>query len=120
MITQTRYIQDILEQYGMEQCNPVSTPAEPQVKRCTEETKDENWSYQELIGALMYLAVGTRPDLANTISRLAQFSNESNHLHWAAAKQVLRYLAGTKDVGLVYTRTDKPCSVTLMLIGEAA
>jgi len=95
----------------MKQCNPVMTPAELQVKgfeKSTEDTKDGDWPYRELIGALMYLAVGTRPDLANTVSRLAQFSNEPNHLHWAAAKRVLRYLAGTKDLGLVYIRTNKP------------
>lgn len=111
MVTQTRYILDILEKYGMKQCNPVMTPAELHIKsleRSAEEAKDKNWPYRELIGALMYLVVGTRPDLANTVSKLAQFSNEPNQQHWAAAQWVLRYLAGTKDLGLVYTKTDEP------------
>lgn len=74
MVTQTRYILDILEKYGMKQCNPIMTPTELQVKvfeKSTKETKNKNWPYRELIGALMYLAVGMRPDLANTVSRLA-------------------------------------------------
>lgn len=111
MVTQIRYILDILEKYGMMQCNSVKTPAELKVKnpeRSTEETKDGNWPYRELVGTLMYVAVGTRSDLANIISRLAQFTNEPNHQHWTAAKRVLRYLAGTKDLGLVYTRKDDP------------
>lgn len=109
MVTQTRYILSILEKYGMQQCNPVMTP-ELHIKileRPAEDAKDKNWPYRELIGALMYLAVGTRPDLANTVSKLAQFSNEPNQQHWAAAKRVLRYLAGTKDLGLVYTKTNE-------------
>lgn len=110
-VTQIRYILDILEKYGMGQCNPVTTPAELQVKnpeKSNNEARNENWPYRELIEALMYLVVGARLDLANTVSRLPQFTNEPTHLHWAAAKRVLRNLAGAKDLGLVYTKTDQP------------
>lgn len=109
MVSQTRYIQDILEKYGMNMCNPVKTPSELQTKGTEKPTciKEGEWPYRELIGALMYIAVGTRPDIANTVSRLAQFVNEPNNQHWAAAKRVLRYLSGTKHIGLLYTRTNE-------------
>lgn len=32
--------------------------------------------YQQIIGSLMYLVTGTRPDLAFTISKLAQFNSK--------------------------------------------
>ncbi|CAM9967928.1 unnamed protein product [Heterosigma akashiwo] len=45
----------------------------------------------------------TRPDLGQAVSRLARYSADPSE-HMAAAKQVLRYLKGTVDRGLVYKR----------------
>ncbi|RVE41856.1 hypothetical protein evm_013500 [Chilo suppressalis] len=52
----------------------------------------------------MYLAVCTRPDIAHTVSQLSQFNNSYGDEHWIAAKRVLRYLMGTKDLALFYRR----------------
>lgn len=45
----------------------------------------------------MYLVAGARPDIANTVSRLAQFVNETRRQHWIGAYRVQRYLAGIRD-----------------------
>ncbi|XP_071580260.1 uncharacterized protein [Temnothorax nylanderi] len=94
----------------MDQCNPVVTPSEVSARfnDASEDGPQENCPYRELIGALMYLSVATRPDIANTVSRLAQFTNKPRKYHWLAAKRVLRYLAGTAEIGLVCTKTDEP------------
>ena len=60
--------------------------------------------YMQLIGSLMYL-VNTRPDICYTVNSLSQFMVEPKRAHWAAAKHVLRYLQGTIDYGLLYTRS---------------
>jgi len=107
-LSQSGYIKDILVKYGMEGCNPVSTPSEVGPNRpadCKVGSESKQWPYRELIGSLLYLVVGSRPDLANTVSRLAQFVNDPHAEHWAAAKRVLRYLAGTVDLGLAYSKT---------------
>ena len=65
-------------------------------------TECDNKPYRELIGGLMYLATTTRPDIAHAVSVLSQFNDYHNEEHWLAAKRVLRYLKGTKDVGLVF------------------
>lgn len=49
---------------------------------------------------LNYLVLCTRPDLALVASQLAQFLDRPGMLHWAAFKQVLRYLQRTKDVSI--------------------
>ncbi|GBP82130.1 Retrovirus-related Pol polyprotein from transposon RE1; Endonuclease RE1 [Eumeta japonica] len=79
----------------MSECNPVKTPGEIQKKTNYLINKEEidNRFYREVIGALMYLVVGTRPDIANTVSRLAQFVNEPCQQDWLAVKRILRYLA---------------------------
>jgi len=64
--------------------------------------------YRELVGALTYLSVTTRPDISFAVSELGQFNNCYNNSHWTAAKRVLRYLKGTKDLGLIYEPGLKP------------
>lgn len=55
----------------------------------------------------MYLATCTRPDIAYAVSHLSQFNTCFNREHWTAAKRVLRYLKGTSDLGLTYTKNEK-------------
>lgn len=50
----------------------------------------------------MYLAVLTQPDIAFNVSYLSRFNNHYVETHWKAAKRVLRYLKGNKDVKLMY------------------
>ncbi|CAD6993124.1 unnamed protein product [Ceratitis capitata] len=108
-LKQSGYVMDLLKQYGMEKCNPIMTPSE--VKPQLPEAKDkpcEEYPYRELIGSLMYLCVATRPDIANTVSRLAQFVTNPSMCHWLAAKRVLRYLAGTTHRGLMFRKSGDP------------
>ncbi|THG95562.1 hypothetical protein EW145_g7936 [Phellinidium pouzarii] len=58
--------------------------------------------YRQLVGALMYLAVATRPDISYAVGVLARFSSNPGPGHWKAAKHLCRYLQGTKDMKLTY------------------
>lgn len=107
MLTQKGYIREILGRFGMSACNSVTTPSEINPRYVSTELIDVH-RYREVIGALMYLSVGTRPDIANTVSRLAQYSQAPTGDHWAASKRVLRYLSGTKDLGLKFYQTNQP------------
>ena len=53
--------------------------------------------YRELVGALSWLALGTRPDIAFAIASLARFGHNTGTLHWEAARGILRYLKDTKS-----------------------
>jgi hypothetical protein len=53
----------------------------------------------------MYLAIATRPDIAFAIGKLSQFLAFYNFMHWLAAKQVLRYLKGTRTLHLKLSST---------------
>lgn len=61
--------------------------------------------YQQLIGALMYLAVNSRPDIAFATSFLSQFNIDHTEQNWKSAKRILRYLKGSLDHALVYKGT---------------
>ena len=64
--------------------------------------------YLSAIGALMYLANCTRPDIAFSVNLLARYSSAPTLRHWNGVKHLLRYLRGTSDMGLFYSKISKP------------
>ena len=52
--------------------------------------------YRNAVGCLMYLMVGTRPDLAAAAGVLSQFAADQCPTHWQALKRVFRYIQGTR------------------------
>jgi hypothetical protein len=107
-LSQAGYIREILKRYRMEDCKPVLTPLAVGSKlselHSEDDNEDTNFPFRELIGALMYVAVGTRPDISHAVSVLSQFSNCYRKKHCTAAKRVLRYLKGTIDKKLIYRK----------------
>jgi len=63
--------------------------------------------FREAIGALMYLATGTRPDIATAVNILSRYQNCTRQKHVVAVKQVFRYLRGTKDLTLTYYKDNQ-------------
>ena len=61
----------------------------------------------------MYLAQCTRPDIAFVVNLLARFSSEPTRRHWNGIKHIFRYLRGTIDLGLYYSKE----STTSGLVG---
>ncbi|KAM1380756.1 hypothetical protein ACFX2I_022445 [Malus domestica] len=59
--------------------------------------------YLSAIGALLYLAQCTRPDIAFSVNLLAKYSYALTIRHWKGVKDVLRYLRGTTNMGLFYS-----------------
>lgn len=53
----------------------------------------------------MYLAMGTRPDLAYTITHLSQYNTDPSSAHMNVAKRVLRYLKETREIKLTHKST---------------
>ena len=57
--------------------------------------------------ALMYLANCTRPNISFSVNLLARYSFAPTRRHWSGIKHILRYLCGTTDMGLFYSRESK-------------
>jgi hypothetical protein len=64
--------------------------------------------YQSLVGSLNWLAHTTRPDLSTVVSLLAQHQSNPSTGHLEAAKYVVKYLAGTKNLGIYFTSQRRP------------
>ena len=59
--------------------------------------RDEITHYQSIIGSLLYLMIGTHPDISYAVTHLSQFSTNPSEDHYKAALHVCRYLVGTQD-----------------------
>ena len=87
----------------------MATPTDPSTKLMKAkdgEDKVDQGMYQSVVGSLLYLSTGTRPDITFAMSNVAKFCSDPTKQHWTAVKRILRYLKGTTDLGLLYTSGD--------------
>ena len=61
--------------------------------------------YQSAVGKLLYLSGWTRPDITFAVSNATRFCSRPSKEHWVAVKRILRYLKGTINYGLMYSRS---------------
>ena len=105
-MSQSDYIEHMLTRFEMSKCNPVATPidkgshlqdGESQLCECEK-------TYQALTGSLTYAAMLTQPDIGYVTQYLSQANKNPTQCDWNAVKWVLRYLKGTKDMGIMFRR----------------
>jgi hypothetical protein len=109
-IHQHHFIDRILARFGFSDCKPVSTHFNPSIKLTsdispkTPEDKAEMLKipYREAVGSLMYLMIGSRPDLAYSVSLVSRFMEDPGLEHWKSVKQIFKYIKGTKDLHIEY------------------
>jgi hypothetical protein len=110
-LSQRQYIIDMLDRFNMSDSHPVSTPMDPGLRldKSQGASSPDDMAYMEsvpylsAVGALMYLAVTTRPDIAYAVGVLARFSANPGVVHWKAVKHLFRYVKGTVDLKLTYS-----------------
>lgn len=68
-----------------------------------------NCPYRQVVGSLMYLSIGTRPDITFSVNCASQYLEEPKKIHWNACKRILKYLIGTIDHRLYFPARQKNC-----------
>ena len=108
ILSQEKFTYETLRNFGME-ATPISTPTDSKIvlskEQCSaEDTKDPKTvkAYQCLSGFLMWLTSVGRPDLTYATIKLAHYASNPRQLHVQAALRILRYLNGTRTLGLCY------------------
>jgi hypothetical protein len=107
LLGQAAYAEKLLEKVGMESCNPASVPMEPKLKLSKHGggTAVDAALYRSVVGGLRYL-VHTRPDICFAVGYLSRFMEAPTSEHWGAVKHLLRYIAGTRNLGCCYARQE--------------
>ena len=111
-IHQSTYVELLLDKYGLKDANSVSTPSDPSLtlEKATDKCKIFNTEiYQSAVGSLLYLCTKTRPDITFSVCNVAKFCSKPTFTHWSAVKRIFRYLKGTIDYGLLYSKQDLNC-----------
>jgi hypothetical protein len=75
------------------------------------EVFDNHFNYRRVIGKLLYLEKGSRPELAYAVHQCARFSADPRKEHGEAVKWIGRYLKGTRDKGLILKLNDSSLEV---------
>nr|GEW02366.1 uncharacterized mitochondrial protein AtMg00810-like [Tanacetum cinerariifolium] len=104
-INQSKFSLEILKKFGMDSCDSVDIPMVNRLKL------DEDLSgipvdqthYSSMVGSLMYLTA-SRPDLVFVVCMYARYQAKPTKKHLEALKQVFRYLKGTINWGLWYSK----------------
>ncbi len=95
----------MLHMFGMDHCNSTKVPMAEGIMLIVNmnEQKVDATTYRKMVGKLIYL-VNTKPDLSFSVSVMHQFLVEPQQLHLNAMKQILKYLKGIVDYGILYRR----------------
>src|ERR1700733_8835781 len=104
-IDQQQYLKKVLECFNMINAKTAPTPLPSGYNPV--ENKDLvnpvlHQQYQSVIGSLLYLMLGTRPDIAFAVIKMSQFSANPSKTHLDKAIYIMRYLVGTQDYKIVY------------------
>jgi hypothetical protein len=106
-IHQPTHVRAALERFNLEEAKEKAAPMAPGVDYSDyseegDKPLEPSVPYAECIGALLYIANCTRPDLSTSVSLLARHMSRPSQRHWQQAKNIIRYLKGTESVGITF------------------
>ena len=109
-IDQCTYLETVLQRCGMQNCKTAATPLpagytpEPVSQDTTIDSELQSRD-QTVIGSLLYLMLGTHPDIAFAVTKLAQFAACPSEEHLNKALYICHYLRGTSKYCITYDGT---------------
>jgi hypothetical protein len=129
-LDQEVYITKLLERFGVDKCRTATSPEDPASEKfprlgkerggATLEQPADRQRYMEMVGGLLYAAISTRPDIAHAVHVLTKHMQQPLRRHEVAAERVMRYLAGTRQMGLQFGRKGMNSDTRTMVIDISA
>ncbi|KAM2657198.1 hypothetical protein EV1_012593 [Malus domestica] len=109
-LSQTKYILDLLQKSKMDGAKPCATPLSTSPLDHASPFLSDPTEYRSLVGGLQYLT-WSRPDLSFAVNLVCQFMHQPRESHLQTVKRILRYLKGTLELGLWFSKTPTPLSI---------
>jgi hypothetical protein len=112
-LSQTKYIQDMLKRFKLEDLKGAKTPMPTKCSLDLDPNGKEvdHSLFRSMIGSLLYLCA-SRPDIVLSVGICARFQAAPKVSHLVAVKRIFRYLVHTSKFGLWY-----PKGATFDLVG---
>ena len=110
-ISQTKYILDLLSKSNMTEAKPCSTPLSTSKLDHKSPLLDNVTEYHSLVGALQHLT-WTQPDLSFAVNLVCKFMHSPRISHFQIVKRILRYLKGSINLGLWFSKYSTPPTIT--------
>ncbi|KAJ9539324.1 hypothetical protein OSB04_032057 [Centaurea solstitialis] len=104
-INQGKYVHEMLKKFDLTSCTPMKTPMAPPLS-LDKDSKGKPVDvtlYRGMIGSLLYLTA-SRPDIMYSTCLCARYQAEPKESHLTAVKRIFRYLKGTPNMGLWYSK----------------
>lgn len=101
LMSQTSYIDNIIESAGLKDAKVSQFPLDPGYEKLQDnKILSDVKIYQRMIGQLLYVAGNTRPDISTSVSILSQKLIQPSETDLNEVKRIIRYLNGTKNLKL--------------------
>ncbi|GJT90236.1 retrovirus-related pol polyprotein from transposon TNT 1-94 [Tanacetum coccineum] len=106
LLSQKKYILELLQSAGLSNCNPVSSP----IVTSSSLTLDDSTAfsnlvkYRQVVSSLQYVTL-SRPDIAFAVNKVCQYMHAPTENQWFVVKRILRYLHGTVEHGMLIRRS---------------
>ena len=122
------YITDIAARFGQLNSQTITqhrTPRSPGnilplPHDAPDPSEEETRLYLEMVGCLIYLAWMTRPDIAESVSKFAQFNSRPGRHHHRSVRRIIRYTYLTRNLSLKFGGHDLPLSELYTLASDAS
>ena len=120
-ISQPRVVDQLLKLTNLTNCNPAALPADNKVYAKHTGEPINMREYMSLIGILNWLVTISRPEIANTVRALSQHQQNPGPEHWDALLNLVRYLKGSRERGVIYRAPlgKRPVILELMAASDA-
>ncbi|KAJ9539154.1 hypothetical protein OSB04_031887 [Centaurea solstitialis] len=104
-INQGKYVHEMLKKFDLTSCTPMKTPMAPPLSldKVSKGKPVDVTLYRGMIGSLLYLTA-SRPDIMYSTCLCARYQAEPKESHLTAVKRIFRYLKGTPNLGLWYSK----------------
>lgn len=102
-----KFASDLLQKFNMTEWKSATAPMETGCELSKEDTSDliDATLCWRLVGSVIYLT-STWPDIVFAVGKVSRFMCAPRTSHWLAAKRILRYIRGTTNYGLEYSKSD--------------
>jgi hypothetical protein len=97
-ISQTKYIQKVASEFGLELTKGSKYPLDPGYHSLQDDRMlESNNNYRKLIGMLLYISTNTRPDISASVGILSQRVSKPRQLDYLEALRIVKYLVSTQS-----------------------